>query len=307
MLFQNACGLDLSKDQENVPVSIHGDFNQADYPAFQYSPGNVQGPGCDVDPGELTLPGCSCLSQSCSAEGCCCLKTRGRAYDAAGLLLDGRHLTDGACCAPPVFECNALCACAEACANRPVGGGLRLRLEVFPTGKRGWGVRAPGRPIRRGEFVCEYAGEVIGREEAGRRQRSQGPGDNNYIIAVREHAGRGSVTETFVDPARVGNVGRFLNHSCRPNLAMVPVRVHSALPRLALFARRDIGADEELTFDYAGGGGRAGDASRGSRAFIEASRTDGLQRKACYCGAQNCSGFLPLDTSVLANSDGALC
>lgn len=138
-------------------------------------------------------------------------------------------------------------------------------------------------------------------EEARRRQLSQGPGDNNYIIAVREHAGPGRVTETFVDPARVGNVGRFLNHSCRPNLAMVPVRVHSTLPRLALFAVWDIGAGEELTFDYSGGGGGDGDVSGGSRGAIEASRTDGLLRKACYCRAKNCTGFLPLDTSVFSN------
>ncbi|KAG7269957.1 hypothetical protein CRUP_026527 [Coryphaenoides rupestris] len=248
------------------------------------------------------------VSRSCSAKSCSCLQTYGpTAYDGTGRLLD-RYLADGASCCP-VFECNALCACSEACSNRVVGRGLALRLEVFPTGDRGWGVRALEEPVPRGTFVCEYAGEVIGLQEARRRQLSQGPGDNNYIIAVREHAGPGSVTETFVDPAAVGNVGRFLNHSCRPNLAMVPVRVHSALPRLALFACRDIDAGEELTFDYGGGGGGDGegdgDVSRGGlgrqQATIEASRTEGLQRKACYCQAKNCSGFLPLDTSVLSS------
>ncbi|XP_059925637.1 histone-lysine N-methyltransferase SETMAR [Gadus macrocephalus] len=298
MLFQSACVVDLSKGQENVPITIDGDFNQVEYPAFQYSPGNVQGPGCEIDPGEITLPGCSCLSQSCVDESCSCLKIYGQAYDSSGLLLD-RYMADGAYCAP-VFECNALCACSEACSNRVVERGLSFRLQVFLTRERGWGVRTPEH-IHQGSFVCEYAGEVIGRDEARRRQLSQGPGDNNYIIAVREHAGPASVTETFVDPARVGNVGRFLNHSCRPNLVMVPVRMHSALPHLALFACRDICSGKELTFDYSGGGSRDGDTSRGSQAAIEASRTHGLQRKACYCRAQNCSGFLPLDTSVLSN------
>lgn len=82
-------------------------------------------------------------------------------------------------------------------------------------------------PIPCGTFVCEYAGEVIGFEEARRRQLAQGLEDNNYIIAVREYAGQGPVNVTFVDPIVVENVGRFLNHSFQPNLFMVPVQVHS--------------------------------------------------------------------------------
>ena len=35
MLFQSACVVDLSKGQENVPITIDGDFNQVEYPAFQ--------------------------------------------------------------------------------------------------------------------------------------------------------------------------------------------------------------------------------------------------------------------------------
>uniref|UniRef100_A0A3B4A1T6 Uncharacterized protein n=1 Tax=Periophthalmus magnuspinnatus TaxID=409849 RepID=A0A3B4A1T6_9GOBI len=148
----------------------------------------------------------------------------------------------------------------------------------------GWGVRTL-ETIQCGAFVCEYAGEVIGFYEAKRRQLAQGPTDNNYIIAVREHAGTENITETFIDPAQIGNVGRFLNHSCLPCLFMVPVRVHSVVPRLALFAGRNIVAKEELTFDYSGG------------------YRDGLQQKICHCGSQNCTGVLPLDLSILRYPD----
>lgn len=153
--------------------------------------------------------------------------------------------------------------------------------------------------------MCEYAGEVISFEEARRRQLSQRPEENNYIIAVREHAGTGSITETFVDPAQVGNVGRFLNHSCMPNLFMVPVRVHSVIPRLALFAGRDIEAQEELTFDYSGGYSNQRPAEpvpMQSDATTRACGTDstGFQRKACRCGSHNCMQFLPLDLSIIS-------
>ncbi|CAN9512556.1 unnamed protein product [Ophioblennius macclurei] len=263
-------------------------------PNFQYSPDNVQGPGCPTDPSEVGLPGCSCLSRSCSGATCSCLRTHGGAYDGAGRLLDLAYPL-------PVFECNALCACGDSCSNRVVQMGIRLRLEVFGTRDRGWGVRTlEGIPL--GAFVCEYAGEVVDLAEARRRQLSQSADDNNYIIAVREHAGNRdggggeTVAETFVDPARVGNVGRFLNHSCLPNLLMLPVRVHSLIPRLALFAARNIDAHEELTFDYSGGYGNRRPADSTA---CDTDETDGLPRKACHCRTPDCTGFLPLDLSVL--------
>ncbi|XP_054473554.1 histone-lysine N-methyltransferase SETMAR [Anoplopoma fimbria] len=291
--------VDLSNGLEHVPVLIERSSTVMTFPEFQYSPDNIQGPGCSTDPSEVTLPGCSCRSPSCCTEDCSCLQTHGRGYDINGTLLNLNQTDSGYC--SPVFECNALCTCSDACSNRVVQVGVRLRLEVCSTENRGWGVRTL-EAIPHGTFVCEYAGEVIGLEEARRRQLSQRAEENNYIIAVREHAGTGSVTETFVDPAAVGNVGRFLNHSCQPNLFMQPVRVHSVVPRLALFAGRNIDAQEELTFDYTGGYSNQLPVellSTQRDADIQASRTHGLQRKECHCGANNCAQFLPLDLSII--------
>ncbi|KPP63670.1 hypothetical protein Z043_118049 [Scleropages formosus] len=254
----------------------------------------------------MTLPGCDCRSASCQQGSCSCLQAYGQAYDSDGRLRD--RGTEQGDYSRPVFECNALCGCSETCSNRVVQRGLRFHLSVFPTQGKGWGVRTL-EPIPRGSFVCEYAGEVLGYEEACRRQRAQGPGDMNYIIAVREHAGPDRVSETFVDPAAMGNVGRFLNHSCQPNLSMVPVRVHSLVPRLALFALRDVAAGEELTFDYSGAHGSTamkGPKPSSGPVAIESSCSTGgagaLKRKPCQCGTQNCSLFLPLDISVINTS-----
>ncbi|XP_041639276.1 histone-lysine N-methyltransferase SETMAR [Cheilinus undulatus] len=290
---------DLSNGLENVPVPISGGSDGRTLPEFEYCPDNVQGPGCTFDPSEVSLPGCSCHSLSCVAESCSCLRTHGQVYDSTGTLLSLRNTDSGYC--SPVFECNALCTCSDACSNRVVQKGLRLRLEVYSTENTGWGVRTL-EPISNGTFVCEYAGEVISFEEARHRQLAQSIKENNYIIAVREHAGRGTVTETFVDPAKVGNVGRFLNHSCQPNLFMQPVRVHSVVPRLALFAARNIDAQEELTFDYSGGYSNQPPAellSSNSAGAVGAKKSDGILRKKCYCGADNCVQFLPLDLSII--------
>nr|XP_057912286.1 histone-lysine N-methyltransferase SETMAR [Doryrhamphus excisus] len=294
---RDGSSVDLSNGLEDVSISFFSHSAKQTFPQFKYSPINVEGPGCGIDPSEVTLPGCSCLSHSCLTRSCSCLQTHGEAYSSDGTLLslnvpDANHSV-------PVFECNALCSCGDTCTNRVVQRGLRLTLQVCSTGRRGWGVRTLQR-IPHGTFVCEYAGEVVGFEEARRRQLAQRHEENNYIIAVREHAGTGSVTETFVDPTSVGNVGRFLNHSCTPNLFMVPVRVHSVVPRLALFAGRDIDAQEELTFDYSGGYRNQSDGQMNvaqTDAAVQASRT--VQRKVCHCGASNCKRFLPLDESIL--------
>jgi histone-lysine N-methyltransferase SETMAR len=87
-------------------------------------------------------------------------------------------------------------------------------------------------------------GEVIGDKEAECRNVDDGAnGRHNFIYWVREHFG-GSVTTTVVDPTAIGNIGRYLNHSCGPNLAVHPVRVDCLVPRVALFAARDIGAGQ---------------------------------------------------------------
>ena len=56
-----------------------------------------------------------------------------------------------------------------------------------------------------------------------------------------------------MDAAYYGNVSHFVNHSCDPNLAVYNVWIDCLdpdLPRLCLFAVRDIVKGEQLNFDY---------------------------------------------------------
>lgn len=259
--------------------------------SLQYSPESVAGADGELEPSEVTFPGCPCRRSSCKPPECPCL-ARGLSYSGLCLRLPEQQEQPFS---RPVFECNSLCCCGESCQNRLVQRGLQLRLQVFRTQRKGWGVRAL-EPIPRGSFVCEYAGEVLGFAEAQRRIRAQAPEEPNYIIAVREHLHDGRVMETFVDPTRIGNVGRFLNHSCEPNLLMVPVRVDSMVPKLALFAATDIPAGEELSYDYSG---RFQNVARASREH-EPLEEDNSLRKPCYCGSPTCASFLPWDSSLFS-------
>ncbi|XP_054935738.1 histone-lysine N-methyltransferase SETMAR isoform X1 [Physeter macrocephalus] len=214
---------------------------------IQYTLDHVAGPGGDTDPTLITFPGCVCLKTPCLPGTCSCLR-REKNYD-DNLCL--RHIGSEAKCAEPVFECNVLCQCSDHCRNRVVQRGLQFHLQVFKTDRKGWGLRTLDF-IPKGRFVCEYAGEVLGFPEVQRRIQLQTIHDSNYIIAVREHVYNGQVMETFVDPTSIGNIGRFLNHSCEPNLLMIPVRINSMVPKLALFAAKDIVPEEELSYDYSG-------------------------------------------------------
>uniref|UniRef100_A0A2D4KM57 SET domain-containing protein n=1 Tax=Micrurus paraensis TaxID=1970185 RepID=A0A2D4KM57_9SAUR len=57
----------------------------------------------------------------------------------------------------------------------------------------------------------------------------------------------------LLDATREGNVGRFLNHSCSPNLFVqsVFVETHNRnFPWVAFFTKRHVKAGTELTWDY---------------------------------------------------------
>ncbi|XP_062979479.1 histone-lysine N-methyltransferase SETMAR isoform X2 [Elgaria multicarinata webbii] len=276
--------MDVTRGLENFPVPVWPRLEQP--PTFQYSPDHVIGAGDGPDPSEVSFPGCSCHSPSCLASLCSCLRY-GENYNSSCINSEGNELDFS----KPVFECNTMCPCGELCQNRVIQRGLQFRLEVFKTTKKGWGLRTL-EFIPKGRFVCEYAGEILDFKEARRRIQLQTSSDPNYIIAVREHFHGEQILETFVDPTYIGNIGRFLNHSCEPNLLMVPVRIDSMVPKLALFADRDICADQELTYDYSGR----------YRNYLPVKDQEKLQKeeskKPCYCRAKLCTGFLPYDSSL---------
>nr|CAD7199982.1 unnamed protein product [Timema douglasi] len=240
---------------------------------------NVAGPGCNTtDLDAQFSKGCDCLNGNCDSESDCpCVARYGKNYSGSLLLANKFN--------GPVVECNSECGCSktEKCGNRVVQFGPHTDLEIFetPDGK-GLGLKTKCE-ILTGKFICEYAGEIIGLEEA--KRRSQNYKDQmNYIFVLNEHLANGSVVKTCVDPTSLGNIGRYINHSCRPNAAIVPVRVDCPVPKLCIFATRTISPCEEITFDYSGG---------------EETPSTPLGRKPCHCHAQNCKGYLPFDQSLL--------
>ena len=134
----------------------------------------------------------------------------------------------------PIFECRELCQCKN-CTNRVVQNGPISGLLVQDFGFKGLGLICQN-TIRKDTFVCEYAGEILSAEAGKNRSKKD---KMNYILYVVENF-RSEKRIFAIDPTKIGNIGRYINHSCDPNLSKNLVHVDTMNPRVALMANTDI-------------------------------------------------------------------
>lgn len=132
-----------------------------------------------------------------------------------------------------LYECSDLCPCPSTCQNRLVQFGPRMHLQIAQFPRKQLGL-ITSKSIPSGAFICEYAGEVLTKNEALRRiERIDAANEMNYLICLNERSmDATNKIETFVDPSRLGNIGRYLNHSCEPNCEIISVRTNSSIPKL---------------------------------------------------------------------------
>lgn len=86
-------------------------------------------------------------------------------------------------------------------------------------------------PIKKGEFVIEYWGQIITDEEAEKK-------GGQYLFDLDE-------TSFTIDGTTRKNTARYINHSCKPNC-----EPEQDGKRIYIMAIRDIAPGEELTYNY---------------------------------------------------------
>ena len=140
------------------------------------------------------------------------------------------------------------------------------RIQVRRSGVHGKGVFAL-QPLKKGEVVIEYKGEVIDWPEALRRHPHD-PSDPNHTFYFH-------IDEQHVIDAKVGgNAARWINHACDPNCEADEVD-----GRIFIKARRAIKPGEELFYDYG--------------LIIDDKYTPKLKKEfACHCGSKKCRGTM---------------
>ena len=123
------------------------------------------------------------------------------------------------------------------------------------------------RPIPAGVRLIEYAGQRLTVAEADARYPDV-PGERHhtFLFAIDD--------EIVIDAAFEGNEARFINHSCDPNCDAV---IDDG--RIWIETIRDVGAGEELAYDYA--------------YMLEERHSPAAKRRfPCRCGAATCRGTI---------------
>ena len=253
---------DISNGKETIPITaINGEDLELGPSGYVYVKNNVITNPLPIDRNISKLQHCKCKDNCSSEENCKCSEISLRSwYDSNSIIKEGFDFSDP----PMIFECNDMCGCnINSCNNRVVQHGITARTQVYKTYGMGWGVKALV-DIPKGGFVCEYVGEIISDAEAEQRE------NDSYLFDLENRDG-----DTFcIDANKFGNVTRFINHSCDPNLT--PVKVFTShqdlrFPHIAMFASREIKKGDILGFDY------------GEKFWV-------IKHKffTCWCGLEKC-------------------
>ncbi|XP_078432860.1 histone-lysine N-methyltransferase, H3 lysine-9 specific SUVH4-like protein isoform X2 [Wolffia australiana] len=284
---------DISGGQENLPIPVTNMVDDACFPPEGYSYiKNMQlAEGLSLPP---NVAGCQCQGDCINPRACACARLNGSDFPYVrrngGRLIEAKDV---------VFECGPNCGCLPSCPNRVSQQGMKYRLEVFRTTNKGWGVRSWD-TIPSGAPVCQYVGVLKRTEDVddvsennfifeidclqtinGLDGREKRPGDVSFVQDMIEK--KLENPEYCIDAGSMGNVARFINHSCEPNLFVQCILnchhdIH--LATIMLFAADTIPPLQELTYDY----GYALNSVVGS---------DGeIKQMTCSCGAGNCRGRL---------------
>ncbi|XP_072214766.1 histone-lysine N-methyltransferase SETDB1 isoform X2 [Excalfactoria chinensis] len=157
---------DITKGREDVPLSCVNEIDSTPPPQVAYSKERIPGKGVFINTGWEFLVGCDCRDGCRDKSKCACHQLT---VQATGCTPGGQinpnsgyqHKRLEECLPTGVYECNKRCKCnVNMCTNRLVQHGLQVRLQLFKTQNKGWGIRCLD-DIAKGSFVCIYAGKIL--------------------------------------------------------------------------------------------------------------------------------------------------
>ncbi|KAM6958869.1 histone-lysine N-methyltransferase SETDB1-A [Aplochiton taeniatus] len=161
---------DFSQGRENQPLSCINEHNSIRPPAVNYCRDRVITKGIFINANPEFLEGCDCTDGCRDSMACSCHQLT---IQATSLCPGGpvdinagyshkrleKRIPTG------IYECNSLCRCnPRLCSNRMVQHGVQLRLQLFMTQSKGWGIRTLD-DVAKGTFICTFAGRIMTNEK----------------------------------------------------------------------------------------------------------------------------------------------
>ncbi|KAJ1391730.1 hypothetical protein SESBI_36390 [Sesbania bispinosa] len=282
---EGLCVDDISYGKERIPICAVNTVDDEKPPPFTYITDMIYPDCCNLVPPE----GCNCTNGCSDLKTCSCVVKNGGEipFNHNGAIVEAK---------PLVYECGPYCKCPSTCHNRVSQLGIKFQLEIFKTDTRGWGVRSLN-SIPSGSFICEYIGEVLEEKEAEERT-----GNDEYLFDIGNNYSNSNLWDGLstlmpdaqssssevvkdggftIDAAQFANVGRFINHSCSPNLYAQNVLYDhhdKRIPHIMFFAAENIPPLQELAYDY-------------NYMMDQVRDSDGnIKKKECFCGSVECTG-----------------
>ncbi|NWU65819.1 SETB2 methyltransferase, partial [Pterocles burchelli] len=184
---------DISNGAESVPVSFCNHLDHARLPYFKYRRASWPRGYYLNNFSSVFVDSCNCTDGCIDRSKCACLQLTARGSSKISLSPSSKtsHGYSYKRLERPVpsgiYECSVLCRCDKMmCQNRVVQHGIQVRLQVFNTEKKGWGVRCLD-DIDKGTFICTYSGRLMSRAEV---QGLGGAGqelNENSAVSDRSH------------------------------------------------------------------------------------------------------------------------
>ncbi|NXG50092.1 SETB2 methyltransferase, partial [Psilopogon haemacephalus] len=163
--------VDISNGAEIVPISFCNDLDRTRLPYFKYRRASWPRGYYLNNFSSTFVDSCDCTDGCIDRSKCACLRLTARSHSKISLLPSSKasHGYSYKRLERPVpsgiYECSVLCGCDKImCQNRVVQHGIQVRLQVFNTEKKGWGVRCLD-DIDKGTFVCTYSGRLMSKAE----------------------------------------------------------------------------------------------------------------------------------------------
>ncbi|KDR11107.1 Histone-lysine N-methyltransferase eggless, partial [Zootermopsis nevadensis] len=189
--FSNIKDLSYGSEHVAVPCVNCVDHSMPDYVTYSTKREPTDGVDLNLDPEFLI--GCECTDDCQDRDKCACwqLTIQGTAYGPGGVVDPTvgyfyRRLPEPVMTG--IYECNSRCKCSRTCLNRVAQQPLQLKLQVFKTENRGWGIRCLN-DIPQGGFICIYAGRLLteqGANEEGKNYGDEYLAELDYIEVVEK-------------------------------------------------------------------------------------------------------------------------